>query len=163
MQVTPENELIFKRVNGATPKQVITITNTSHSTTMAFKVKTTAPKLFAVRPNFGKLKPQESIEVFIAFQVTIVNKQTRDDQPFDTKRKDKFLVQSIVIPEMDDQEFQDKMTDLWEQAKQLKAASPENPNGLMEKMLKCAYLEDEEITDRKSVVNASEPEKGTRD
>ena len=41
---------------------------------------------------------------------------------------------------MDDQQFQDKMGDLWEQAKQLKASSLENPNGLTEKMLKCSYI-----------------------
>ena len=118
--------------------------NTSTTTTMAFKVKTTAPKLFAVRPNYGKLGPGESSEIYIAFQVTDSNKQARDDQSFDTKRKDKFLVQSIVIPEMNDQQFQEQMGDLWEQAKQLKAASAENPTGLTEKMLKCTYSIDDD-------------------
>ena len=128
LQVSPETELNFKRTSDSTPKQVINILNTSTTTTMAFKVKTTAPKLFAVRPNYGKLGPGESSEIYIAFQVTDSNKQARDDQSFDTKRKDKFLVQSIVIPEMNDQQFQETNRRLMGASKAIKSCIRRNPD-----------------------------------
>ncbi|XP_015573294.1 vesicle-associated protein 2-2 isoform X1 [Ricinus communis] len=58
---------------------------------VAFKVKTTSPKKYCVRPNIGVIKPKASCE----FTVTM---QAQKVAPPDFLCKDKFLVQSTIVP-----------------------------------------------------------------
>lgn len=58
---------------------------------VAFKVKTTSPKKYCVRPNIGVLKPKSICE----FSVTM---QAQRAAPPDMICKDKFLIQSTVVP-----------------------------------------------------------------
>lgn len=58
---------------------------------VAFKVKTTSPKKYCVRPNIGIIKPNATCE----FTVTM---QAQKAAPLDLHCKDKFLVQSTVVP-----------------------------------------------------------------
>ncbi|KAG7826411.1 hypothetical protein KL909_000463 [Ogataea angusta] len=66
----------------------ITITNDSQ-TSIAFKVKTTAPKLYCVRPNASIVKPGSSMDVSIIFQ------GLPKEPAIGTKCKDKFLIVSV--------------------------------------------------------------------
>eukprot|EP00450_Noctiluca_scintillans_P010752 CAMPEP_0194487394 /NCGR_PEP_ID=MMETSP0253-20130528/7687_1 /TAXON_ID=2966 /ORGANISM="Noctiluca scintillans" /LENGTH=254 /DNA_ID=CAMNT_0039327611 /DNA_START=138 /DNA_END=903 /DNA_ORIENTATION=- len=50
--------------NTNSPNETLTLTNESQEN-VAFKVKTTAPKSYMVKPSFGTLKPQESQDVQI--------------------------------------------------------------------------------------------------
>ncbi|KAM3290474.1 vesicle-associated protein 2-2 isoform X1 [Capsicum chacoense] len=59
---------------------------------VAFKVKTTSPKKYCVRPNTGIIKPRESCD----FTVTM---QAQKAPPPDMACKDKFLVQCTVVAE----------------------------------------------------------------
>ncbi|KAF7138437.1 hypothetical protein RHSIM_Rhsim07G0176500 [Rhododendron simsii] len=59
---------------------------------VAFKVKTTSPKKYCVRPNTGVIMPKSSCD----FTVTM---QAQKSAPLDMVCKDKFLVQSTVVPE----------------------------------------------------------------
>ncbi|XP_058222561.1 vesicle-associated protein 1-2-like isoform X2 [Rhododendron vialii] len=59
---------------------------------VAFKVKTTSPKKYCVRPNTGVIVPKSSCD----FTVTM---QAQKSAPPDMVCKDKFLVQSTVVPE----------------------------------------------------------------
>jgi hypothetical protein len=159
MEIHPETELVFKRVNGTSPKQTLVISNSNSSSTIAFKIKTTAPKLFAVRPNLGRLAPGEQKDVTIGLQ-------TKEGVPFDTKRKDKFLFESIIIPEMDEATFQAKLPELWDQARQIKTATSDDPNAnvVVQKILRCSYALEGDIIetpsstagDRKSVYSVAE-------
>ncbi|CAI9722264.1 vesicle-associated membrane synaptobrevin-binding synaptotagmin-1-like [Octopus vulgaris] len=85
---------------------------------VCFKVKTTAPKRYCVRPNSGLIKPKEQMTVAVMLQ------------PFDydpsEKNKHKFMVQTMFAPdgEIESQEA------LW------KDVSPEN---LMDSKLKCVF------------------------
>ena len=54
-------------VVGKQLERSLVLTNTS-AKSVAFKVKTTAPKRYCVRPNSSVIKPQESIEVRILMQ-----------------------------------------------------------------------------------------------
>ncbi|KAJ3672638.1 hypothetical protein LUZ60_007359 [Juncus effusus] len=56
---------------------------------VAFKVKTTSPKKYCVRPNTGVVAPGSFCEV-------VVTMQAQKDAPPDLQCKDKFLVQSII-------------------------------------------------------------------
>ncbi|BAT77181.1 hypothetical protein LR48_Vigan01g311300 [Vigna angularis] len=58
---------------------------------IAFKVKTTSPKKYCVRPNMGIIKPNDKCD----FTVTM---QAQRDAPPDMQCKDKFLIQSTVAP-----------------------------------------------------------------
>ncbi|KAJ7980202.1 Vesicle-associated protein 2-2-like [Quillaja saponaria] len=58
---------------------------------VAFKVKTTSPRKYCVRPNTGIIKPKERID----FTVTM---QAQHMMPPDMQCKDKFLIQSTIVP-----------------------------------------------------------------
>ncbi|KAL5571903.1 hypothetical protein UlMin_021500 [Ulmus minor] len=56
---------------------------------VAFKVKTTNPKKYCVRPNTGVVLPRSTCDV-------IVTMQAQKEAPLDMQCKDKFLLQSVV-------------------------------------------------------------------
>ncbi|KAK8934345.1 Vesicle-associated protein 1-3 [Platanthera zijinensis] len=56
---------------------------------VAFKVKTTNPKKYSVRPNIGVVLPGTTCNV-------LVTMQAYKEAPLDAQCKDKFLVQSVV-------------------------------------------------------------------
>ncbi|MCD9561179.1 hypothetical protein HAX54_020157 [Datura stramonium] len=58
---------------------------------VAFKVKTTSPKKYCVRPNIGVIKPKSTYD----FTVTM---QAQRTAPSDMQCKDKFLIQCAVVP-----------------------------------------------------------------
>ncbi|KAJ3345704.1 phosphatidylinositol-binding protein scs2 [Kappamyces sp. JEL0680] len=146
MELLPESELVFSRnaqANG-NPRQNLTIINSQSDATLAFKVKTTAPKQFVVRPNAGKLSPGEKVEVAVILQL-------KDGAAVDTKRKDKFLVQAIKIPSsllqagLDEAGFQIKIAELWAQTEQVKKSVADGAGSdiILEKKLRCSYQLDD--------------------
>ncbi|KAM0861599.1 hypothetical protein ACQ4PT_045786 [Festuca glaucescens] len=58
---------------------------------IAFKVKTTSPKKYSVRPNTGVVLPRSTCDV-------VVTMQAQRENPPDMQCKDKFLVQSVIAP-----------------------------------------------------------------
>jgi len=58
---------------------------------VAFKVKTTSPKKYFVRPNTGVIQPWDSCII----RVTL---QAQREFPLDMQCKDKFLLQSTIVP-----------------------------------------------------------------
>ncbi|KAL3834981.1 hypothetical protein ACJIZ3_009717 [Penstemon smallii] len=62
--------------------------NTEHN--VAFKVKTTSPKKYFVRPNIGLIHPWDSFIIRVTLQAL-------RDCPLDIQCKDKFLLQSTVV------------------------------------------------------------------
>ncbi|KAI9333057.1 PapD-like protein [Zopfochytrium polystomum] len=139
VRLEPDRDLEFRRPFNGVVKQVLFVKNTHPSDTIAFKVKTTAPKQYCVRPNSGKVQPGGSTEVHVLLQ------PFKEDPPLDFKCKDKFLIQSIKVPAsvagLDGPEFAAQLTDLWTQAEQLKKAEPDNAASIIqEKKLKCTFL-----------------------
>ncbi|CAL5030809.1 unnamed protein product [Urochloa decumbens] len=59
---------------------------------IGFKVKTTSPKKYCVRPNSGIVPPRSTSDV-------IVTMQAQKEEPLDMQCKDKFLVQSVIVAE----------------------------------------------------------------
>ncbi|KAH6767483.1 vesicle associated protein [Perilla frutescens var. hirtella] len=57
---------------------------------VAFKVKTTNPKKYCVRPNTGVVMPHSTCDV-------IVTMQAQKEAPPDMQCRDKFLLQSVVV------------------------------------------------------------------
>ncbi|KAH7103345.1 VAMP-associated protein [Auriculariales sp. MPI-PUGE-AT-0066] len=93
--LNPSQQLTFSRPLTVLVKRSLSISNPS-DTPVAFKVKTTAPKLYCVRPNAGRIEPNETVDVLVMLL------PMKEDPPLSTKCKDKFLVQSTAItPEKD--------------------------------------------------------------
>ncbi|CAN1333523.1 Vesicle-associated protein 1-2 [Linum perenne] len=59
---------------------------------VAFKVKTTNPKKYCVRPNAGVVPPRSTCDI-------IVTMQAQKEAPPDMQCKDKFLLQSVKAPD----------------------------------------------------------------
>ncbi|EFH68733.1 VAMP/synaptobrevin-associated protein 27-2 [Arabidopsis lyrata subsp. lyrata] len=68
---------------------VVQLTNTTHHY-VAFKVKTTSPKKYCVRPNVGVVAPKSSCEFTVIMQAF-------KEPPPDMVCKDKFLIQSTAV------------------------------------------------------------------
>lgn len=85
---------------------------------VCFKVKTTAPKRYCVRPNSGIIESKESVSVAVMLQ------------PFDydpnEKNKHKFMVQTMFAPDGN----VDSPDTLWKEA---------DPSQLMDSKLKCVF------------------------
>ncbi|KAF6839431.1 Vesicle-associated membrane protein-associated protein C16G5.05c [Colletotrichum plurivorum] len=83
-------ELSFRRPFTVEVSQILRIKNPNQSP-IAFKVKTTAPKQYCVRPNSGRVEPGQDVEVTVLLQAM------KAEPPQDAKCRDKFLVQSVPI------------------------------------------------------------------
>ena len=101
---------------------------------VCFKVKTTAPKKYCVRPNSGILKPKQKTTVAVMLQ------------PFDynpnEKNKHKFMVQTMIVPEGDI-----NLDVLWQEAK---------PESLMDSKLRCVFdMPDQNVEDKTSITDSA--------
>ncbi|PUU75696.1 PapD-like protein [Tuber borchii] len=83
-------ELGFERPFNHEVIQTLHIRNPNYDP-VAFKVKTTAPKQYCVRPNSGRIEVGKQVEVQVLLQAM------KEDPPADYKCRDKFLVQSVAI------------------------------------------------------------------
>jgi len=90
VSLNPGNSLGFKRPLTALVKRSLNVTN-HNVQPVAFKVKTTAPKLYCVRPNSGRVEPGETVEV------TVMLQGMKEEPPPTAKCRDKFLIQSTLI------------------------------------------------------------------
>lgn len=92
---------------------------------VAFKVKTTAPKQYCVRPNSGRIEPGEKIEVQVLLQ------PMKEEPPSSAKCRDKFLVQSTIItPERETT----SLSEIWG------LVEKEDKSAIHEQKIRCAFL-----------------------
>ncbi|XP_065187052.1 vesicle-associated membrane protein-associated protein B-like [Sycon ciliatum] len=87
----PNTELRFQGPFTHVVTSTLKVTNPSSDRRICFKVKTTAPKRYCVRPNSGIIQPNEFVEVQVMLQ------------PFEydpnEKNRHKFMVQTMFAPE----------------------------------------------------------------
>ncbi|KAJ3825072.1 PapD-like protein [Lentinula raphanica] len=146
--LNPSNSLGFNRPLTTLVKRALTITN-PHAQPVAFKVKTTAPKLYCVRPNSGRIEPGSSVEVSVMLQ------PLKEEPPMNAKCKDKFLIQStLMTPEKEQKSLQD----IWSTAE----GDTDEANKIHQVKLKVVYLppegqvleeEDENMVNQSSLMN----------
>jgi len=95
LQIDPEKELVFQ---GPFTNVVTTLINLTNPTdkNVCFKVKTTAPKRFCVKPNCGVIEPRGGVGVSVS-----CHNMLQEFSPDDIKaaNKFKFLVQSTYAPD----------------------------------------------------------------
>ncbi|KAK4045888.1 phosphatidylinositol-binding protein scs2, partial [Microbotryomycetes sp. JL201] len=105
-------------------KRTLCVTN-SNQQPVAYKVKTTAPKQYCVRPNSGRIEPGETVEVQVLLQ------PMKEEPAPGTKCRDKFLVQSVVI----DTAKQDlNLQELWS------TVEKQDKTSIHEQKIRCAFL-----------------------
>lgn len=118
--IEPQHELKFTGPFSSPVTSYITLTNPSEKR-VCFKIKTTAPKQYCVRPNSGVLDAKSNVEIAVSLQP-----QT-SDFPTHENSKHKFMVQTMFAP---DGEFE------FDHDKTFKETNPEN---LMDSKLKCVF------------------------
>ncbi|KAF4569818.1 phosphatidylinositol-binding protein scs2 [Pleurotus pulmonarius] len=99
----PTDVLTFQRPFNEVITQRLILTN-HNAEPVAFKVKTSAPLKYLVRPNKGRAEPGESLEISIFLQ------PMRTEPPPDYICPDKFLIQSTFIT-ADREKL--SLTDIW--------------------------------------------------
>uniref|UniRef100_A0A336LKW3 CSON010373 protein n=1 Tax=Culicoides sonorensis TaxID=179676 RepID=A0A336LKW3_CULSO len=129
LQIEPESELKFRGPFNVSVMSYMRLTNPTDKKIL-FKIKTTAPKKYCVRPNSGALDPKHTIEVAIALQPFVFDPNE--------KNKHKFMVQSLVAPEGDFDADR-----LWKEI---------TPEQLMDSKLKCVF---EVPVDNNTVIDLS--------
>ncbi|XP_013162223.1 PREDICTED: vesicle-associated membrane protein-associated protein B isoform X3 [Papilio xuthus] len=120
LTIDPQNELKFKVDFSGLFEQGFTthmrLTNPS-SDTVLFKIKTTAPKKYCVRPNSGVLEPNSKVDIAITPQPVYLDPNE--------KHKHKFMVQSVIAPE-----GRTNIDQVWKEI---------SPDQLMDYKLKCVF------------------------
>ncbi|XP_013163392.1 PREDICTED: motile sperm domain-containing protein 2-like [Papilio xuthus] len=101
LRITPNDTIIFKAENDDISGQ-ITITNMDDSV-ISFKIRTTSPEKFRVRPSSGVLPSGVSQTILIVVQPGFHLR---------TVTKDRFLVMSVQIPKAD--LSQKEITEIWQ-------------------------------------------------
>ncbi|XP_011297613.1 vesicle-associated membrane protein-associated protein B isoform X2 [Fopius arisanus] len=117
--IEPQSELRFRGpFTGFPVTSYIKLINPRNQK-VYFKIKTTAPKRYCVRPNSGILKAKEVTKIAVCLQ------------PYEfvasEKNKHKFMVQTVVAPEGDDDDF---VNDVWKDV---------DPSQIMDYKLKCVF------------------------
>jgi len=91
LELIPNGDLIFKGPFNVVSTTALKLSN-GGSERLAYKIKTTAPKRYCVKPNSGFLDPHEVTSIQVMLQP-----QTPGVQ--DDRAKHKFMVQWAVIPD----------------------------------------------------------------
>uniref|UniRef100_A0A5K3F2V5 MSP domain-containing protein n=1 Tax=Mesocestoides corti TaxID=53468 RepID=A0A5K3F2V5_MESCO len=115
LKIEPSNELDFFGPFTTVQPSIINLTNPTDNR-ITFKVKTTVPKRYCVRPSCGIVEPSETVNVAVMLQ------------PFDCdgaeKNKHKFMIQSMVLED----ENTENLEQIWKEA---------NPSQISDTRLKC--------------------------
>ncbi|KAG4305859.1 hypothetical protein PORY_000769 [Pneumocystis oryctolagi] len=127
MSVECKNQLGFHRPLTSMVKVSLFLCN-PHKNPIIFKIKTTAPRQYCVRPNSGRIEAGQEIEVLVLFQAL------KEEPPLDFKCRDKFLIQSIILTDKDVTDTQSLLSLFDSVAKE----------DIHEKKIKCVFLSPEQ-------------------
>lgn len=141
----PADSLAFRLQAQAAPQAVLTIRNVSDERKIAFKVKTTRPLRYLVRPNQGLLAPNGSASVMVILQQKDCDELLRLDPSERQLSNDKFLVQSLFVDDSffelvktkSAKEMADELTNMWAHT---------DKKALANKKLRCRFLQDDAQT-----------------
>lgn len=123
--IDPKNEISFKGPYDRVVTEYFTLKNPTESI-IAFKVKTTAPKKYCVRPNNGIITPNRAVQVSVMLQPGDLTQE---------KHKHKFMIQSVIVPNNNNNnvnQLQYNVDELF------KASSPDE---IMDSKFKCVFLD----------------------
>ncbi|KAI3383478.1 hypothetical protein SNEBB_007480 [Seison nebaliae] len=90
VSISPKNEITFVGPFSQLSTSNVTITNEIDQI-VAFKVKTTAPRKYCVRPNCGIIEPNKSVDVELMLQPEQYNPKNTEENI-----RHKFMIQSAI-------------------------------------------------------------------
>ncbi|OWZ24273.1 hypothetical protein PHMEG_000690 [Phytophthora megakarya] len=139
----PADSLAFHLQPQTAPQAVLTIRNVADDRQIAFKVKTTRPLRYLVRPNQGLLGPNGSASIMVILQQKDCDELLRLDPAERQLANDKFLVQSIYVDDSfyelvktkSTKEMADELTNMWART---------DKRALSNKKLRCRFVQDQE-------------------
>lgn len=117
LQITPAHEIVLKGPFDRVVTSYLELYNPTDEQ-ICFKVKTTAPRRYCVRPNSGLIKPTEKIKIAIMLQPI-------EDDSQSERNRHKFMVQSVSIK---DENM--NVDNIWNKAP---------PNDIMDSKLRCVF------------------------
>lgn len=88
LRIEPENELKFRGPFTSPVTSILKLTNSSDKRVI-FKIKTTAPKRYCVRPNAGIIEPAANLSIAVVLQPCELEQSAN---------RHKFMVQAIYAP-----------------------------------------------------------------
>ncbi|TYZ62035.1 hypothetical protein PybrP1_007745 [[Pythium] brassicae (nom. inval.)] len=140
----PAESLAFTLQPQTAPQAVLTIRNVSESRKIAFKVKTTRPLRYLVRPNQGMLGPHGSAAIMVILQQRDCDELLRLEPSERGLANDKFLVQSIFVDDAfyesvktkSAKEMADELTNMWART---------DKKSLANKKLRCRFVQHDEL------------------
>eukprot|EP00294_Goniomonas_avonlea_P002030 CAMPEP_0114540094 /NCGR_PEP_ID=MMETSP0114-20121206/582_1 /TAXON_ID=31324 /ORGANISM="Goniomonas sp, Strain m" /LENGTH=286 /DNA_ID=CAMNT_0001724229 /DNA_START=15 /DNA_END=875 /DNA_ORIENTATION=+ len=130
LQISPPDEIEWNLVLGRQLQNSLVLRNPTKGF-VTFKVKTTAPKQYCVRPNSGNIEPEGQQEVLVLLQPL-------KEFPEGLKCKDKFLVQSVAV-EGTEPPSKETVKEIWEQIDAQKKQHEPSPN-LSDQKLRCRFI-----------------------
>jgi len=134
--LTPDETLTFTWTREKDlPKATLSAYNSSNNTVLTFKVKTTAPKRYHVRPPHGFVRPGETASILLSMAARDTASlwwDAVDSKGEQIKTEDKFQVQFAVVPEsfasqflqgdVDEKEVMKSIQNLWKELGELDKA-----------------------------------------
>ncbi|KAJ1513136.1 phosphatidylinositol-binding protein scs2 [Coelomomyces lativittatus] len=127
VEITPSDQLVFSKPAKDGTKTILKVKNKGNHM-LAFKIKTTAPRLYCVRPNAGCIFPFDTIDIQVVVQ-PIKENFTAEQL---TKCKDKFLVQSVeLLPN----EVELPTLELWPHIESVRK------DAIHEQKIRCVYID----------------------
>ena len=139
LQLNPANEILFEGPFEHVVTSYLELKNPSDKR-VYFKVKTTAPRRYCVRPNCGLIEPNKNVKIAIMLQPMEAGSQAE-------RSKHKFMVQSTVDPNDGS-----SVDEVWARVK---------PDCVMDSKLRCAFHmpgEADSIDDKNSQAKQTSPQ-----
>jgi len=118
LTISPDAHLTFKGPFNEVVTSILTLQNITNEK-VCFKVKTTAPRRYCVRPNSGLIDPGQTMEVSIMLQPFQYDPNERNNH--------KFMVQSMTLSE---ENAALPLDEIWKNAA---------PGSVVDKKLRCQF------------------------
>ncbi|CAF1076155.1 unnamed protein product [Rotaria sp. Silwood1] len=123
LQLIPNGDLIFKGPFNVVSTTTLKLSNSGNER-LAYKIKTTAPKRYCVKPNSGFLEPHGTANIQVMLQP-----QTSGQE--DDRSKHKFMVQWVDVPNT----YSDDVENFWKQDL--------SKNNVHDAKLKCVFADEQ--------------------
>lgn len=124
LELIPHTDLVFKGPFNIVSTTTLKLANTGDER-LAYKIKTTAPKRYCVKPNSGFLEPNANANIQVMLQPPVAGQ-------VDDRSKHKFMVQWVTVPKSD---YTGDVDNFWKQ--DLKGLN------IQDSKLRCAFADEQ--------------------
>jgi vesicle-associated membrane protein-associated protein A len=123
LELIPNGDLVFKGPFNVVSTTTLKLSNSGNDR-LAYKIKTTAPKRYCVKPNSGFLESHNTANIQVMLQPQTTGQQ-------DDRTKHKFMVQWVAVPSS----YSDDVENFWKQDL--------TKYGVHDSKLKCVFADEQ--------------------